>query len=162
MDQEQLRVNGILLRIDQTGGKDFLARLAFRSRLFGRTPARASATRDTSRAGSYLFGMDTVLDHPHHTTADLFDVEAAKADLGRIANDYGGRERELRLAVAQRLKTALADYTVERTHRGWFYGRTSRFGDVHAIKGPYSSERVSVRPRERPVPIANQGDSVKT
>ncbi|MGZ8389737.1 MAG: [protein-PII] uridylyltransferase [Rhodoplanes sp.] len=53
--------------------------------------------------------MDTVLDHPHHTTADLFDVEAAKADLGRIANDYGGRERELRLAVAQRLKTALAE-----------------------------------------------------
>ena len=36
---------------------------------------------------------------------------------------------------------ALADYTVERTHRGWYYGRTSRFGDVHAMKGPYSSER---------------------
>ena len=36
---------------------------------------------------------------------------------------------------------ALADYTVERTARGWFYGRTSRFGDMHALKGPYSSER---------------------
>ena len=36
---------------------------------------------------------------------------------------------------------ALADYTVERTHRGWFYGRTSRFGDVNGMKGPYSSER---------------------
>jgi hypothetical protein len=24
---------------------------------------------------------------------------------------------------------ALADYTVERTHRGWYFGRTSRFGD---------------------------------
>ena len=36
---------------------------------------------------------------------------------------------------------ALADYTVERTSRGWFYGRTSRFGDMHAMKGPYSSER---------------------
>ncbi len=36
---------------------------------------------------------------------------------------------------------ALADYTVERTHRGWYYGRTSRFGDLHGLKGPYSSER---------------------
>ena len=25
--------------------------------------------------------------------------------------------------------------------RGWFYGRTSRFGDVNGMKGPYSSER---------------------
>jgi hypothetical protein len=36
---------------------------------------------------------------------------------------------------------ALADYTVERTARGWYFGRTSRFGDMHAMKGPYSSER---------------------
>ena len=36
---------------------------------------------------------------------------------------------------------ALADYTVERTGRGWYFGRTSRFGDMHAMKGPYSSER---------------------
>jgi len=36
---------------------------------------------------------------------------------------------------------ALADYTVERTHRGWYFGRTSRFGDLHALRGPYSSER---------------------
>ena len=36
---------------------------------------------------------------------------------------------------------ALADSTVERTHRGWYFGRTSRFGDLHAMNGPYSSER---------------------
>ena len=36
---------------------------------------------------------------------------------------------------------ALADYTVERTGRGWYFGRTSRFGDLHGLKGPYSSER---------------------
>ena len=36
---------------------------------------------------------------------------------------------------------ALADYTVERTPRGLFYGRTSRFGDQHTMKGPYSTER---------------------
>ena len=36
---------------------------------------------------------------------------------------------------------ALADYTVKRTGKGWYFGRTSRFGDVHAMKGPYSSER---------------------
>ena len=36
---------------------------------------------------------------------------------------------------------ALADYTVERTGKGWYFGRTSRFGDMNAMKGPYSSER---------------------
>ena len=36
---------------------------------------------------------------------------------------------------------ALADYTVERTASGWYFGRTSRFGDMHAMKGPYSTER---------------------
>ena len=36
---------------------------------------------------------------------------------------------------------ALTDYTVERTSRGWFYGRTSRFGDAHKMSGPYSTER---------------------
>ena len=36
---------------------------------------------------------------------------------------------------------ALADYTVEHTARGWYYGRTSRFGHVNGMKGPYSSER---------------------
>ena len=36
---------------------------------------------------------------------------------------------------------ALADYTVERTARGWYFARTSRFGELHGMKGPYSSER---------------------
>ncbi len=36
---------------------------------------------------------------------------------------------------------ALADYTVERTKKGWYFGRTSRFGDTHGMKGPYSSPR---------------------
>lgn len=36
---------------------------------------------------------------------------------------------------------ALAEYTVEHTHRGWYFSRTSRFGDLHGMKGPYSSER---------------------
>lgn len=36
---------------------------------------------------------------------------------------------------------ALADYTALRTTRGWYFGRTSRFGDTHGMKGPYSSER---------------------
>ena len=31
--------------------------------------------------------------------------------------------------------------TVERTGKDWYFGRTSRFGDMHAMKGPYSSER---------------------
>ena len=36
---------------------------------------------------------------------------------------------------------ALADYTVERTGKGWSFGRPSRFGNMHAMKGPYSTER---------------------
>jgi hypothetical protein len=36
---------------------------------------------------------------------------------------------------------ALTDYTVERTPRGWFYGRMTRFGDHNTMKGPYSMER---------------------
>ena len=36
---------------------------------------------------------------------------------------------------------ALADYTVERTGKGWYFARTSRFGDPHSMKGPYTSER---------------------
>ena len=36
---------------------------------------------------------------------------------------------------------ALADYAVERASKGWFYGRTSRFGDQHTMKGPYSTDR---------------------
>lgn len=33
---------------------------------------------------------------------------------------------------------ALTDYTVRRKSKGWNYGRTSRFGDHHTMKGPYS------------------------
>lgn len=36
---------------------------------------------------------------------------------------------------------ALADYTVERRTKGWFYRRTSRYGELNGMKGPYSSER---------------------
>ena len=36
---------------------------------------------------------------------------------------------------------ALSDYAVKRTGKGWYLGRTSRFGDMRAMKGPYSSER---------------------
>jgi [protein-PII] uridylyltransferase len=50
----------------------------------------------------------TVIDHPSRT-ADLFDTEAIAAELARLAESYSGRERELRTAVAQRLKAAHAD-----------------------------------------------------
>ena len=34
---------------------------------------------------------------------------------------------------------ALNDYTVEKKARGWYYSRTSRFGNKHEQKGPYRS-----------------------
>ena len=39
---------------------------------------------------------------------------------------------------------ALADYTVERTSKGWYFGRTPRFGDMHAMRGPSSERSVAL------------------
>src|SRR3954468_10842382 len=39
----------------------------------------------------------------------LIDTEAIAAELAQLATEYAGRERELRTAVAQRLKSALAE-----------------------------------------------------
>ena len=38
----------------------------------------------------------------------LIDTDAVAADLARLAQEFAGRERELRTAVAHRLKAALA------------------------------------------------------
>ena len=38
----------------------------------------------------------------------LIDTDAIAAELAKLAEEYAGRERELRTAVAQRLKSALA------------------------------------------------------
>jgi [protein-PII] uridylyltransferase len=46
---------------------------------------------------------------PHQGAGDLIDVEALAADLDQIAKAHTGGERELRSALAQRLKTALND-----------------------------------------------------
>ena len=37
----------------------------------------------------------------------LIDADACAADLARLAQEFAGREREMRTAVAQRLKAAL-------------------------------------------------------
>ena len=51
----------------------------------------------------------TILDHPSRSAGELLDTDAMLAELGRLAVDFSGRERELRIAVAQRLKAAHAD-----------------------------------------------------
>jgi [protein-PII] uridylyltransferase len=51
----------------------------------------------------------TILDHPSRSAGELLDTDAMSAELGRLAKDFAGRERELRIAVAQRLKAAHAD-----------------------------------------------------
>jgi [protein-PII] uridylyltransferase len=48
-------------------------------------------------------------EHPTRGAGDLLDVPALTADLEKIAKAHSGSERELRSAVAQRLKGALAD-----------------------------------------------------
>src|SRR3954468_1719165 len=47
-------------------------------------------------------------DHPPRANT-LIDTDAAVADLARLRDIYAGREREMRTAVAQRLKSSLAE-----------------------------------------------------
>src|SRR5215469_3384916 len=54
----------------------------------------------------------TIIDHPSRGGAELLDTAAMAAELDRLADDFSGRERELRTAVAQRLKAAHADARV--------------------------------------------------
>src|SRR5580700_11564007 len=51
----------------------------------------------------------TIIDHPSRSGGELLDTAAMSAELARLAQDFSGRDRELRTAVAQRLKAALAD-----------------------------------------------------
>ncbi|NVO14865.1 MAG: [protein-PII] uridylyltransferase [Rhodoplanes sp.] len=53
--------------------------------------------------------MTDILDRPTRPASELFDVAAVAADLDELARDYPGRERELRSAVAQRLKIVVAE-----------------------------------------------------
>ena len=53
----------------------------------------------------------TVIDHTSRS-GELLDTEAISAELARLADDFSGRDRELRAAVAQRLKAALAEARV--------------------------------------------------
>ena len=48
-------------------------------------------------------------DHPHRATTDLIDLRTLTAGLEKLAKSHTGTERELRSALAQRLKTALAE-----------------------------------------------------
>ena len=48
-------------------------------------------------------------EQPLRGSNDLIDVRAVTADLERLAKDQVGGERELRSAVAQRLKAALVE-----------------------------------------------------
>ena len=51
----------------------------------------------------------TILDHPSRSAGELLDTAATAAELARLSENFPGRERELRTAVAQRLKAAHAD-----------------------------------------------------
>src|SRR5215831_12151469 len=48
-------------------------------------------------------------DAPVGPEAEIFDAAAVAADLERLADGHSGNERELRLAVARRLKAALVE-----------------------------------------------------
>jgi len=50
----------------------------------------------------------TVIDHPARSR-ELLDTAAMSDELEALARDFSGRDRELRAAVAQRLKAAFAD-----------------------------------------------------
>jgi [protein-PII] uridylyltransferase len=54
-------------------------------------------------------GPRTAPEHPTRHAGDLIDARAVAADLEKLAQGHSGGERELRSAVAQRLKTALIE-----------------------------------------------------
>src|SRR3981189_2720899 len=51
----------------------------------------------------------TIPDHPSRSGGELLVTDAMSAKIAGLAQDFAGRERELRIAVAQRLKAAHAD-----------------------------------------------------
>src|SRR5688500_17954320 len=68
---------------------------------------RRRRVRDTAAPLGYLaVPMLSPADRAPSTA--LIDTGAAAAELARLAGEYPGRERELRTAVAQYLKAALA------------------------------------------------------
>ena len=52
--------------------------------------------------------MNFVREHPLRGVTDIFDAAAVTADLEALAAVHSGGQRELRTAVAQRLKAAHA------------------------------------------------------
>src|SRR5580658_733889 len=62
---------------------------------------------DSARALRYLVLIMLDTQHSAHHAVELIDTAAIRADLEKLAETYAGRERELRAAVAQRLKAAL-------------------------------------------------------
>src|SRR4051812_27985833 len=51
-----------------------------------------------------------MLSPPDHSRANaLIDIDATAADLARLREQFAGRDREMRTALAQRLKTSLAE-----------------------------------------------------
>src|ERR1700704_1992897 len=106
----------------------------------------------------------TILDHPSRSAGELLDTDAMSAELGRLARDFAGRERELRIAVAQRLKAAHADARIvaeqllleDRHGRRWA-GRLCRLQDdiimvlydfvakhLYPSQSPSDAERMAV------------------
>jgi [protein-PII] uridylyltransferase len=70
---------------------------------------RAAIVRDTVPRLGYRSGMSYALKLDAHEPAPLFDADAIGEELRELSKSHAGRDRELRAAVAQRLKAVLAD-----------------------------------------------------
>src|SRR5580658_8196413 len=75
---------------------------------FGTVP-RKPATADDDSACRLRYGVTMMLDSHRspRPPVELIDSDSIVADLRELARTHAGRERELRTAVAMRLKTAL-------------------------------------------------------
>src|SRR5580700_7255933 len=91
----------------------------------GRTNVPHPLNGDTACRLSYRLPMNDVADLKPREGAALFDAAAVAADLAALAEVHRGRERDLRNAVAQRLKAALGAgrATAERLLREDRHGR---------------------------------------
>ena len=68
--------------------------------------------RDTARHSAIR--ISHALARQAARAAALIDADAVAAELAKLAAEHAGREHELRTAVAQRLKSALAEGRARR------------------------------------------------
>ena len=107
-------------------------------------------TEDNDPHGEHDFGSFELCGRKFFWKIDYYDraMEYGSEDPSDPRANHPRHDRHARLGVltmreTQTVAASTPSPTIRSSARtrGWYFGRTSRFGDLHALKGPYSSER---------------------